>query len=46
MYDSMRDYLVFLEKPTTGSKMLVMCNDPKYIKEFVKDVVTWKREED
>ncbi len=46
MYDSMRDYLVFIEKPITGSKMLVMVNDPKYIKEFVKDVVTWKREED
>jgi len=45
MYDSMRDYLVFLDKHTTGSKMLVMCNDPKYIKEFIKDVVTWKREE-
>lgn len=46
MYDSMRDYLVFLEKPITGSKMLVMTNDPKYIKEFAGDVVTWKREED
>lgn len=46
MYDSMRDYLVFLDKPIAGSKMLVMCNDPKFIKEFVKDVLTWKREED
>ena len=46
LYDSMRDYLVFIEKPIIGSKMLVMVNDPKYIKEFVKDVVTWKREED
>ena len=46
MYDSMRDYLVFLQKPITGSKFLAMTNDPKYIKEFAGDVVTWKREED